>query len=71
MIIIDMVMEQKEKEDHESNETELLLDMLMMVLYNSQERNEKEWAQLFHDAGFSNYEIIPILGLRSIIEVYP
>ncbi|OAY33980.1 trans-resveratrol di-O-methyltransferase [Manihot esculenta] len=71
LIIIDMVMEQKEKEDHESKETELLFDMLMMVLYNSQERNEKEWAQLFSDAGFSNYKIISMLGLRSIIEVYP
>ncbi|KAF2295038.1 hypothetical protein GH714_031191 [Hevea brasiliensis] len=71
LIIIDMVMETKQKEDHESNETELLFDLLMMVLYNSQERNEKEWAQLFSDAGFGNYKIIPMLGLRSIIEVYP
>ncbi|KAJ9170882.1 hypothetical protein P3X46_018946 [Hevea brasiliensis] len=71
LIIIDMVMETKQTEDHESNETELLFDMLMMVLYNSQERNEKEWGQLFSDAGFGNYKIIPMLGLRSIIEVYP
>ncbi|KAF2283287.1 hypothetical protein GH714_043657 [Hevea brasiliensis] len=71
LIIIDMVMETKQKKDHESNETELLFDILMMVLYNSQERNEKEWAQLFSDAGFGNYKIIPMLGSRSIIEVYP
>ncbi|XP_057984643.1 probable O-methyltransferase 3 [Hevea brasiliensis] len=69
LIIIDMVMETKQKEDHESNETELLFDILMMVLYNSQERNEKEWAQLFFDVGFGNYKIIPMLGSRSIIEV--
>ncbi|KAF2283294.1 hypothetical protein GH714_043669 [Hevea brasiliensis] len=51
-----MVMETKQKEDHESNETELLFDLLMMVLYNSQERNEKEWAQLFSDAGFGLWQ---------------
>ncbi|XP_048328169.2 probable O-methyltransferase 3 [Ziziphus jujuba] len=70
VIIIDMMMENK-KGDEETIETQLFFDMLMMVLVTGKERNEKEWAKLFSDAGFRNYKITPILGLRSLIEVYP
>jgi hypothetical protein len=69
-MIIDMMMETQKGED-ESIETQIFFDMLMMILFTGQERNEKEWAKLFSDAGFSNYKITPILGLRSIIEVFP
>ena len=69
-MIIDMMMENQKGED-ESIETQMFFDMLMMILVTGQERNEKEWAKLFSDAGFSNYKITPILGLRSIIEVFP
>jgi hypothetical protein len=65
-----MMMENQKGED-ESIETQIFFDMLMMILVTGQERNEKEWAKLFSDAGFSNYKITPILGLRSIIEVFP
>ncbi|KAL9454659.1 hypothetical protein AB3S75_010122 [Citrus x aurantiifolia] len=70
VIIIDMMRENK-KGDSESIETQLFFDMLMMVLVTGTERDEKEWAKLFADAGFSDYKITPILGLRSLIEVYP
>ncbi|XWS63451.1 hypothetical protein CRYUN_Cryun06bG0098200 [Craigia yunnanensis] len=70
VIIIDMVME-NQKRDEESIETQLLFDMLMMVLVTGRERNEKEWAKLFFNTGFSDYKVTPILGLRSLIEVYP
>ncbi|KAM5578234.1 hypothetical protein ABKV19_008509 [Rosa sericea] len=70
VIIIDMMME-NQKVDEESIETQLFFDMLMMALLTGKERNEKEWAKLFTDAGFSDYKITPILGLRSLIEVYP
>ncbi|CAK9172866.1 unnamed protein product [Ilex paraguariensis] len=70
IIIIDMVLE-NQKEDDNSTETQLFLDMLMMVLVTGRQRNEKERAKLFFDAGFSDYKISPILGLRSLIEVYP
>ncbi|KAD4982853.1 hypothetical protein E3N88_19524 [Mikania micrantha] len=69
LIIIDMVVK-----DHTSNnllETQLFFDMLMMTLLTGRERSEKEWAKLFFDSGFSSYKITPILGLRSLIEVYP
>ncbi|KAB1222738.1 Trans-resveratrol di-O-methyltransferase [Morella rubra] len=34
-------------------------------------RYEKEWEKLFLEAGFSHYKIIPLFGLRSLVEVYP
>ncbi|KAJ4729722.1 O-methyltransferase [Melia azedarach] len=70
VIIIDMMRENK-KGDDESIETQLFFDMLMMVLVTGKERDEKEWVKLFQDAGFRDYKITPILGLRSLIEVYP
>lgn len=70
VIIIDMMIENK-KGDEESFETQLFFDMMMMVLLTGKERNEKEWAKVFADAGFSSHKITPILGLRSLIEVYP
>ncbi|XAR72586.1 hypothetical protein NMG60_11019278 [Bertholletia excelsa] len=70
VMIIDMMVENK-KEDDESVETQLFFDMLMMILVTGKERTEKEWAKLFSEAGFSEYKITPILGLRSLIEVYP
>ncbi|KAK2984051.1 hypothetical protein RJ640_020426 [Escallonia rubra] len=64
LIIIDMVMERQCATHH-------LFDILMMVLHAGKERSEKEWAQLFFDAGFSTYKITPNLGCCSTIEVYP
>ncbi|KAK8992019.1 hypothetical protein V6N11_044911 [Hibiscus sabdariffa] len=52
-------------------ETQLFMDMLMMAVLTGRERREEEWAKLFCAAGFSHYKIIPILSLRSVIEVYP
>ncbi|GMN39005.1 hypothetical protein TIFTF001_008227 [Ficus carica] len=74
VIIVDMVVEdQKKADDHDNKpyETQLFFDMLIMVLLPGRERQEKEWAKLFSDAGFSNYKITPILGVRSLIEVFP
>ncbi|KAG5627673.1 hypothetical protein H5410_012891 [Solanum commersonii] len=34
------------------------------------ERIEKEWEKLFIEAGFNEYKIFPVLGLRSLIEIY-
>ncbi|CBI21930.3 hypothetical protein VitviT2T_017623 [Vitis vinifera] len=72
VMIIDMAIQNKKGDDDESNvETQLFFDMLMMVLLPGREREEKEWKKLFLDSGFSGYKITPILGLRSLIEVYP
>ncbi|XP_022135671.1 probable O-methyltransferase 3 [Momordica charantia] len=69
MIVIDMVVGNKQGDD--SIETQLFFDMLMMNLAGGKERDEKEWAQLIKEAGLSGYKIFPIMGLRSLIEIYP
>lgn len=68
-----MVVEEQKNDDHDYKpyETQLFFDMMMMVLCPGREREEKEWAKLFSDAGFSNYKISPFLGVRSLIEVCP
>ncbi|KAM3381527.1 hypothetical protein P3S68_007100 [Capsicum galapagoense] len=70
LIIIDMVLMDSQKGDDKSYETQLFYDMLMMVDASGKQRIEQEWTKLFLDAGFTDYEIIPILGLRSVIEVF-
>ncbi|XP_057954669.1 trans-resveratrol di-O-methyltransferase-like [Malania oleifera] len=85
VIIIDMILidqsqqkgrlsssnDDNDDEQSQSVETQLFFDMVVMALYPGKERTEKEWAKLFCDAGFSDYKITPVLGLRSLIEVYP
>ncbi|XP_065877196.1 8-hydroxyquercetin 8-O-methyltransferase-like [Euphorbia lathyris] len=70
VIVIDLVINEK-KDTHESTETKLLFDMLMMFVATGKERSVKEWENLFLKAGFSHYKFNPLLGLRSLIEVYP
>ncbi|KAL8505562.1 hypothetical protein ACS0TY_016703 [Phlomoides rotata] len=67
VIIIDMVV----GNTIEAMETQLLVDMGMMLWVTVKERTEQEWANIFHAAGFTTYNITPILGLRSVIEVFP
>ncbi|RDX86480.1 Trans-resveratrol di-O-methyltransferase, partial [Mucuna pruriens] len=68
VIIIDIVIGEK-NENHVLTEAKLFFDMLMMVLVNGREREEKEWEKLFLEAGFSHYKITPIFGMRSLIEM--
>lgn len=70
MIIIDIVVDSK-KGDSASIETQLLFDMLMMVNTSGKERTQKDWEELFKAAGYRDYKITPILGLRSLIQVFP
>ncbi|KAL3538437.1 hypothetical protein ACH5RR_001803 [Cinchona calisaya] len=70
LIVIDMVME-SQIEDEESVEAQICSDMQMLVLFRAKERTEKEWTTLFRNAGFSNCKVFPVLGARSLIEVYP
>ena len=70
VIIIDMVLG-IQNGDHESIETQLFFDMQMMINVGGKERNKKDWKELLCKAGFSDYNIYPILGLRSLIEAYP
>ncbi|KAL6890256.1 hypothetical protein ACP4OV_009019 [Aristida adscensionis] len=69
VIIIDMVVASEPK-DVKHKETQVMFDLLMMAL-NGVERDEIEWKKIFLEAGFKDYRILPLLGVRSIIEVYP
>ncbi|KAI9086710.1 hypothetical protein K1719_031304 [Acacia pycnantha] len=74
VIIIDMIIENDKGDNNITDkltENQLLFDMLMMVLLTGKERNETEWAKLIVSAGFTDYKIYPVLGSRSLIEVYP
>ncbi|KAI5661771.1 hypothetical protein M9H77_21094 [Catharanthus roseus] len=70
VIIIDILMDSK-KEDYESLQAQISMDLQMMVLLDAKERREKEWAILFQKSGFSGYKIFSMFDYRSIIEVYP
>ncbi|KAF3443208.1 hypothetical protein FNV43_RR12889 [Rhamnella rubrinervis] len=61
----------KMKVDKKSTETQLYFDVLMMAETSGKERNQTEWEKLFLAAGFSDYKVTPLFGLRSLIEVYP
>jgi hypothetical protein len=70
VIIIDMVLGSGPADDVKHKETQVLFDLLMMAL-NGVERDEQEWKKIFLEAGFKDYKIIPVLGVRSIVELYP
>ncbi|KAF8404428.1 hypothetical protein HHK36_009313 [Tetracentron sinense] len=70
VIILDLVLNDDETDD-KNKETQLLFDMFMMVTVGSKERSEDEWQKIFTVAGFTEYKIKPVLGIRSIIEIYP
>jgi len=69
VILIDMVVEEGSS-NLKQGEMQALYD-LFMTLINGIERDEQEWKSIFFEAGFSDYKISPVLGARSIIEVYP
>ncbi|KAI3839609.1 hypothetical protein MKW92_041401 [Papaver armeniacum] len=73
VIIIDAVIEEdkNKQEDDSITETQLLMDIAVMAIYNSKERTEKEWKKLFIDSGFTDYKITRVQGFRSFIEVFP
>ncbi|XP_023554524.1 probable O-methyltransferase 3 [Cucurbita pepo subsp. pepo] len=70
VIVIDMVVGNNKRDDT-FIQAQLFFDMLMMGLVSGKERDEKEWSELFKEAGFGGYKIFPILGSRSLIEIYP
>ncbi|KAM7272139.1 hypothetical protein ACFE04_031353 [Oxalis oulophora] len=73
VILIEMVMSSVENQEEVCENivgTELSFDLLMMVLLEGRQRSEKEWAKLFSDAGFKDYKVTRLLGLRSLIEVF-
>ncbi|KAK9227448.1 hypothetical protein WN943_012501 [Citrus x changshan-huyou] len=70
VLIIDIVIDEKE-DDRELTESKLLFDIFMNFNVGGKERTEQEWGSLFVNAGFTDYKIAPIFGIKSLIEVYP
>ncbi|KAH6764045.1 hypothetical protein C2S52_012938 [Perilla frutescens var. hirtella] len=70
VIIVEIVVGDQ-KQDNRATETQFFFDLQVMVQINGRERSEKDWANLFSTAGFKNYKITHVLGLRSVIEVFP
>lgn len=54
----------------EEVETQLLFDVHMLGVEEGKQRTESEWASIFMAAGFIHYNITPIFGIRSFIEVF-
>ncbi|KAH7692265.1 O-methyltransferase COMT-type protein [Dioscorea alata] len=71
IIIIDMVIGAVTDNEVSAVETQLFSDLLMLIAAKGKERNEREWRDIIFAAGFTNYKITPLIGLRSVIEVYP
>ncbi|MBA0700298.1 hypothetical protein Goari_005604 [Gossypium aridum] len=71
IVIMEMIIENQELDEHQSTETKLSFDMGMMVCLGGQERSEQQWSKLFAHAGFIHYEIYHILGLTCLIELFP
>ena len=69
MIIIDTILIGSSSQ--QIYEAQLFLDLCMMTVTTGKEREEKEWHMIFLKAGFTQYKILPILGIKSLIEVYP
>ncbi|CAN6251317.1 unnamed protein product [Urochloa humidicola] len=69
VIIIDIVVGTGQS-DLKNYEVQAFFDLFVMLI-NGIEQDEKEWKKVFFEAGFSDYKITPVLGVRSIIEVYP
>ncbi|KAG4908417.1 hypothetical protein JHK86_056901 [Glycine max] len=69
VIIIDIIINEK-LDDPDMTRTKLSLDIVMSTM-NGRERSEKEWKQMFIEAGFQHCKIFPIFGFRSLIELYP
>ncbi|CAJ1939170.1 unnamed protein product [Sphenostylis stenocarpa] len=70
VIIIDIAIDET-NDDRELTGLKLDYDLVMLTMFNGKERERKEWEKLIYDAGFSSYNITPICGFKSLIQLYP
>ncbi|PUZ45025.1 hypothetical protein GQ55_8G186500 [Panicum hallii var. hallii] len=69
VVIIDIVIGAGQS-DKKQKEMQVVFDLFIMFI-NGIERDENQWKKIFFEAGFCDYKITPVLGVRSLIEVYP
>ncbi|CAN1166392.1 Probable O-methyltransferase 3 [Linum perenne] len=70
-MIVDYVLGHDSCNDRASTETILLFDLLDMATTEGAIRTKQQWGKLIHEAGFSTYTMLPLCGLRTLIEVFP
>ncbi|EER96080.2 hypothetical protein SORBI_3002G079300 [Sorghum bicolor] len=68
VVIIEVVVGSQSKQ---MLEAQFVSDLCMMLLTTGEERDRDKWQRIFQDAGFTQYKISPVLGFRSLIELYP
>ena len=68
VVIIDIVIGSGQSD--KQREMQVVFDLFIMSI-NGIERDENQWKKIFFEAGFHDYKITPVLGFRSIIELYP
>ncbi|CAN1166388.1 Probable O-methyltransferase 3 [Linum perenne] len=71
VMIVDYVLGHDSCNDRASTETILLFDLLDMATTEGAIRTKQQWGKLIHEAGFSTYTMLPLCGLRTLIEVFP
>ncbi|CAN6289275.1 unnamed protein product [Urochloa humidicola] len=69
IVIIDMVVGYG-PQDIKQKEAQVFFDFYIMSIGGA-ERDEQEWKDIFSRAGFTDYKIVSVLGVMSIIELYP
>jgi hypothetical protein len=52
-------------------ETQLLMDVCMMLMKGGRQRDLNDWRELFMKAGFSDFKLIRKFGARGVLEAYP
>ncbi|KAJ1275736.1 hypothetical protein BS78_05G158800 [Paspalum vaginatum] len=52
-------------------ETQLLMDVAMMLMKAGRQRDLDDWRDIFIKAGFSDYKLVKKFGARGVFEVYP
>ena len=52
-------------------ETQLLMDVCMMLMKGGRQRDLNDWRDLILKAGFSDYKVLKNFGARGVLELYP
>lgn len=72
VIIVEIVIDEKEDQISKYSDVKLRMDMIMMAhTIKGKERTNEEWANLLQKAGFSYYTITPTTTIQSVIQAFP
>ncbi|CAN1844206.1 (R,S)-reticuline 7-O-methyltransferase [Linum perenne] len=72
LILIEIVLPEKNQKESDFGEVGLVFDLVMFAHgTGGKERTEHQWKTLLQKGGFPRYRIIKIDALPSIIEAYP